>query len=204
MKIAVFGTGEVGTAMAARLDELGHDLVFGSREPGEPQGGIRVLGHADAAAHADWIINALHGEHAMEVLPSLDLEGKLLVDQGNWQSAIDGPIIETLGETLQRALPRTRVVKAMNFVSAQLMGHPEKLAGRHSVLVAGNDVEARTEVAALLREIGWQDVLDLGDLTACRAMESLAPLWIRLNSRLDSVWFNLEVVRESLGDAQGQ
>jgi len=204
MKIAVFGTGEVGTAMATRLHELGHDVVFGSREPGEPQDGIPVLGHADAAAYADWVINALHGEHAMEVLPSLNLDGKLLVDQGNWQSAIDGPITETLGESLQRALPGTRVVKAMNFVSAQLMGHPEKLAGRHSVFVAGNDVEARTAAAALLREIGWQDVLDLGDLTACRAMESLAPLWIRLNSRLDSVWFNLEVVREGPVDLQGQ
>ncbi|MFD2649624.1 NADPH-dependent F420 reductase [Devosia albogilva] len=204
MKIAVFGTGEVGSAMAGRLRDLGHEVVFGSRQPDDPQDGIRVLGHAEAAAHAEWIVNALHGEHAMATLPPLDLAGKLLVDQGNWQSAIDGPIVETLGETLQRALPRTRVVKAMNFVSAQLMGHPGKLAGRHSVFVAGNDVEARTAVAALLREIGWQDVIDLGDLTACRAMESLAPLWIRLNSRLDSVWFNLEVVRESPGDLPGQ
>ncbi len=195
MKIAVMGTGEVGTAMGTRLHELGHDVVFGSRRPGDPRNGIPLLDHAEAAAGAEWIVNALHGEHAMEVLPPLELAGKVLVDQGNWQAAIDGPIIETLGESLQRALPLARVVKAMNFVSAQLMGHPEKLAGPHTVFVAADDAAARSEVSALLNQIGWRDVLDLGDLTACRAMESLAPMWIRLNSQLDTVWFNLEVVR---------
>jgi predicted dinucleotide-binding enzyme len=154
-----------------------------------------VLGHDDAAAHGEWLVNAMHGEHAMKTLPGLDLGGKLLIDQGNFQSAIDGPITQTLGESLQRALPRTRVVKAMNFVSAQVMGHPEKLDGSHTVFVAGNDEAARAEVANLLVSFGWRDILDLGDLTACRAMESLAPLWIRLNSRLDTVMFDIEVVR---------
>ena len=196
MKIAVFGTGEVGSAMASRLQELGHDVVFGSREPGAAKDGIPVLGHAEAALHGEWIVNAMHGEHALETFPELDLDGKLLLDQGNFQSAIDGPITETLGESLQRALPRTRVVKAMNFVSAQLMGHPARLGELHTVFVAGNDEAARRNVSELLRDIGWQDILDLGDLTACRAMESMAPLWMRLNSRLDTLMFDLRVVRK--------
>ncbi|HEY8576918.1 MAG TPA: NAD(P)-binding domain-containing protein [Devosia sp.] len=196
MKIAVFGTGEVGTAMATRLQSLGHDVVFGSREAGPDKEGVPVLSHADAARHGEWIVNAMHGEHAMKTFPGLPLEGKLLIDQGNWQSAIDGPITETLGESLQRLLPQTRVVKAMNFVSAALMGHPEKLEGKHTVFVAGNDAAARAEVTQLLESIGWQDVLDLGDLSACRAMESMGPLWIRLNSVLDTVLFDIQVVRK--------
>lgn len=195
MNISVFGTGEVGSAIATRLKSLGHAVVFGSRQPGQEQDGIPVLSHADAAAHGDWLVNALHGEHAITTFTALPLAGKLLVDIGNWQTAIDGPIAETLGETLQRALPETRVVKAMNFVSAQLMGHPEKLAGTHTNFVAGNDAGARAEVTQLLSDFGWTDIMDLGDLTACRAMESLAPMWIRLNDRLGHVWFNLAVVR---------
>ena len=54
---------------------------------------------------------------------------------------------------------------------------------------------ARAEVRALLEAFGWRDIIDLGDLTACRAMESLAPMWIRLNSQFGHVWFNLAVVR---------
>lgn len=197
MRIAVFGTGEVGTAIATRLKSLGHDVVLGSRKPGGDKDGIPVVTHAEAADHGDWIVNALHGEDAMEVLPKLPLGGKMLIDQGNFQSSIDGPINETLGEQLQRALPDTKVVKAMNFVSAELMGHPEKLEGNHTVFVAGNDETARREVTELLASYGWKDILDLGDLTACRAMESMGPLWIRLNQQLDTVLFDIEVVRKA-------
>lgn len=49
----------------------------------------------------------------MATLVPLDLGGKLLLDIGNWPPAINSPIVETLGESLQRALPHTRVVKAM-------------------------------------------------------------------------------------------
>jgi predicted dinucleotide-binding enzyme len=197
MNISVFGTGEVGTAIAIRLKALGHAVVFGSREPGADEQGIAVLSHQEAARHGDWLVNALHGEHAMATFPGLSLSGKLLVDIGNWQSAIDGPIVETLGESLQRALPGTRVVKAMNFPSAQLMGHPERLDGTHTVFLAANDPAARAEVRRLLEAFGWRDIFDLGDLTACRAMESLAPMWMRLNSQLGHVWFNLAVVRNA-------
>lgn len=195
MNISVFGTGEVGTAVATRLKSLGHAVVYGSRHPGAEQDGIAVLSHADAAGHGDWLVNALHGEDAMATFTSLPLAGKLLVDIGNWKTAIDSPIVETLGETLQRALPETRVVKAMNFPSAQLMGHPERLEPVHSTFLAGNDPAARAEVRALLESFGWRDIVDLGDLTACRAMESLAPMWIRLNERLGHVWFNVALVR---------
>jgi predicted dinucleotide-binding enzyme len=77
MNISVFGTGEVGSAVASKLRSLGHDTVFGSRHPGGDRDGIPVLNHADAAAHGDWIVNALHGEDAMAALVPLDLGGKL-------------------------------------------------------------------------------------------------------------------------------
>ena len=172
INISVFGTGDVVTAIAIRLKALGHAVVFGSREPGADEQDIAVLSHQEAARHGDWLVNALHGEHAMATFPGLSLSGKLLVDIGNWQSAIDGPIVETLGESLQRALPQTRVVKA-------------------------DDPAARAEVTQLLEAFGWRDIFDLGDLTACRAMESLAPMWMRLNSQLGHVWFNLAVVRNA-------
>jgi predicted dinucleotide-binding enzyme len=195
MNVAVFGTGEVGTAVAARFKSLGHDVVLGSRQPGPAREGIAVLGHADAASHGAILVNALHGEDAMALFPALPLAGKLLIDIGNWHSAIDGPIVETLGESLQRALPDTRVVKAMNFPSAQLMGHPEKLDAPHSVFLAANDPAARAQVRELLAAFGWHDIVDLGDLGAARAMESLAPMWIRLNKTLGHVWFNFALVR---------
>lgn len=195
MRISVFGTGEVGSALAGKLKSLGHDVVFGSRQPGDAKDGIPVLSHRDAAAHGDWAVNALHGEDALDILPGLPLAGKLLIDAGNYRSAIEGPIVEPLGQALQRVLPETRVVKTLSFVSAQLMGAPEDLPGTHGMFIAGNDAKDRAEVTELLRDFGWRDIIDLGDLTACRAMESLAPMWVRLNAKYDDVYFNLAVIR---------
>jgi predicted dinucleotide-binding enzyme len=73
MNISVFGTGEVGTAIATKLKSLGHDAVFGSRHPGSDRGGIPLLSHVDASTHGDWIVSALHGEDAMSALVPLDL-----------------------------------------------------------------------------------------------------------------------------------
>ena len=35
MRFGILGTGIVGKTFAARLDELGHDVVIGTREPAE-------------------------------------------------------------------------------------------------------------------------------------------------------------------------
>jgi len=138
----------------------------------------------------------MHGEDALQTLPGLPLAGKLLLDIGNFQAAADGPLTRTLGESLQSALPGTRVVKALNSVSAQLMGEPHLLETIHTVFIAGNGAEDRSAVAQLLESFGWLDVIDLGDLTACRSMEQLVPMWMRLYEKFGHVYFNLAVVRK--------
>jgi predicted dinucleotide-binding enzyme len=87
-------------------------------------------------------------------------------------------------------------VKALNSVSAHLMVDPASLEQPHSVFIAGNDAGARAEVSRLLESFGWQDILDLGDITACRAMEQLIPLWMRLEGKFGHPRFNLAVVRD--------
>jgi predicted dinucleotide-binding enzyme len=146
--------------------------------------------------HGEWVVNAMHGEDALQTLPKLPLSGKLLLDIGNFRSAVDGPLIKTLGESLQSALPDTRVVKALNSVSAQLMGESHLLGAVHTVFIAGNDADDRSAVAELLTTFGWQDIIDLGDLTACRPMEQLGAMWVRLYEKLGHVYFNLAVVRK--------
>jgi predicted dinucleotide-binding enzyme len=88
-----------------------------------------------------------------------------------------------------------RLVKTLNSVSAHLMVDPAHLGAPHTVFIASNDAAARREVTGLLQSFGWQDIVDLGDLSACRAMEQLIPLWMSLESRLGGPEFNLAVVR---------
>jgi len=202
MKLAVFGTGQVGSTIGSKLASLGHDVVMGSRTPGDADArklaetaGVRVATHAEAAEHGDWIFNALPGEYVLDTLKGCQIAGKILVDISNYNSAVDQPIAVPIGEAIQKAFPDVRVVKALNSVSAHLMVDPAALGQRHSVFIAGNDAGAKAEVIGLLRDFGWQDIIDLGDVSATRAMEQLIPLWMRLEEHIDGPNFNLAVIR---------
>jgi predicted dinucleotide-binding enzyme len=176
--------------------------MMGSRTPQSARAaaftaatGARFGTHAEAAAHGEWIVNALPGESAIEVLRQCEIGGKILIDIANYDHAVDGPIQRSLGETIQETFPTVRLVKTLNCVSAHLMVDPAHLAGPHNVFIASNDDDARQQVTALLRDFGWETILDLGDLTACRATEQLIPLWMRLYARFASANFNLAVIR---------
>jgi predicted dinucleotide-binding enzyme len=197
MKIGVLGTGQVGSAIGHKLAALGHDVMLGSRNPAAKRKDVaelRIGTQAEAASHGEWVVNALPGEASLVALRECAVDGKILIDIGNYDSAVDQPIVEPLGQAIQRENPMARVVKTLNSVSAHLMVDPTQLNARHSVFVASNDEAAKREVVALLRNFGWQDIIDLGDLTACRAMEQLIPLWMSLESRLGGPQFNLSVV----------
>ena len=198
MKIGVLGTGQVGGAVGQKLAALGHEVMLGSRDPSAkaalfPQ--LRVGTIVEAAAYGEWVVNALPGEQSLVELRKCAIEGKILIDIGNYDIAVDQPIVTPLGEAIQREHPGVRVVKTLNSVSAHLMVNPAALTSGHSVFIASNDADAKSQVETLLRSFGWQDVIDLGDLKACRAMEQLIPLWMSLESKIGNPHFNLAVVR---------
>jgi predicted dinucleotide-binding enzyme len=198
MKFGVLGTGMVGSAIAGKLAALGHEVMVGSRDPGGAKArglGLPVGSYAEAAAHGEWVVNALPGEAGLVHLAQCELDGKLILDISNYDSAVDQPIGTPVGEAIQQAFPKARVVKALNSVSAHLMVDPGLLGQRHTVFVAGNDAGARGAVTALLRSFGWQDIIDLGDARAFRAMEQLIPLWMALERVTGGPEFQLAVVR---------
>lgn len=199
MKIGVLGTGQVGGAIGRKLASLDHEVMIGSRDPAGKAAefaGLRVGTAAEAAAYGAWVVNALPGETSLVTLRDCDIDGKILIDIGNYNSAVDQPIVEPLGQAIQREHPAAKVVKTLNSVSAHLMVDPGELGQRHSVFIASNDEAAKHDVTILLRSFGWQDIIDLGDLGACRAMEQLIPLWVQLDQKLGGPNFNFAVVRE--------
>lgn len=159
MKIAVLGTGPVGQSVAARLDELGHEVTVGTRdveatmariEPdsfGRPpfaawagqHPGISVASVAEAAAAAELVINATNGAGSTTTLEAAgeeNLAGKVLVDIANPLDFSQGmpPSLfvsntDSLGEQIQRRFPEVKVVKALNTMNAYLMVDPKQLAG---------------------------------------------------------------------------
>ena len=89
---------------------------------------------------------------------------------------------DSLAERIQTAFPEARVVKSLNTVNAQIMTDPRQLTEPTTMFVSGNDQEAKDWVHRELLErwFGWEQVLDLGDITAARGQEMWMPLWLRL------------------------
>lgn len=215
MRIGVLGTGMVGQAIAGRLVELGHDVVMGAREAANPKAADWVAQHpagragsfADAAGHAELVVNATAGARSLAALAAAGgaetLAGKVLVDVSNPLDQSRTPIgltvvdTDSLGEQIQRAYPGARVVKTLNTVNADVMVHPERVPGEHTIFVAGDDPDAKRVVRGLLAGFGWPEggILDLGGIQAARGMEMYLPLWLSMMGALGTVRFNVHVVR---------
>ncbi|MGW6526662.1 NADPH-dependent F420 reductase [Streptomyces venezuelae] len=103
MKIAVLGTGGGARSHIAKLAELGHDVVVGTRDPqatlartepdmmqnppygqwlAEHHPDIPLVTFGEAAADADLVISGIDGHNAVAALTAIaeQLKGKVLVD----------------------------------------------------------------------------------------------------------------------------
>ena len=168
--------------------------------------GIAVATLSEVAGDADLIVNATNGGGSLEALEQVgeeNLAGKVVLDVANPLDFSQGmpPSLfvsntDSLGEQIQKRFPEARVVKALNTMNAYLMVDPSQVAdGDHTVFVSGNDADAKADVTDLLRSFGWEDVIDLGDITTARGTEMVLPIWVRLFSALDNPMFQFKVVR---------
>ena len=214
MKFGVLGSGMVGSTIATKLVSLGHEVKMGSRDATNPKAKAWVASagrgashgtFADAAAFGEILFNCTSGAGSVDALKSTGaaLGGKILVDVANALDFSKGmpPTLfvsntDSLGETIQRTFPEAKVVKALNTVSANVMVNPSRVPGDHDIFVCGNDAGAKAQVVRLLKdEFGWENVNDLGDITAARGTESYLHLWLRLYGSLQTADFNIHVVR---------
>jgi 8-hydroxy-5-deazaflavin:NADPH oxidoreductase len=211
---------------AARLVQLGYDVYMGTRDPaktmarteGDQMGNppfktwltqnpkVKLVTLSEAAKQGDMVINATKGEHSMDAFRMAgeeNLNGKILIDISNPLDFSKGmpPTLlvsnnDSLGEQIQRAHPKVKVVKALNTVNAMLQAEPSKLANAdHHAFVAGNDGDAKQEVMKLMKQYGWKDIIDLGDIKSSRGAEMMLIIWVNLMGTLRTPMFNFRVVK---------
>ena len=216
MKIGILGTGHVGNTIGARLIELGHTVMMGSRTATNEKARAFAAKHegkgsagtfADAAAYGEVIFNCGKGIEAIHILKSAgakNLEGKVLIDVSNpldfsrgFPPSLSVCNTDSMGETIQREFPNVRVVKSLNTMSCHLMVRPDQLnGGDHDVFVGGNDAGAKKVAIGILESFGWKPphIVDLGDITSSRGAELVLPVWLRLYGAKGNGTFNLKVV----------
>jgi hypothetical protein len=192
MRVAIIGTGNVGSAIAQGLKGKGHEVVLGSRNTADAtlqalaaKVGASVAIPAQAAALADMVILALPWNVAEQAVNALrgSLTGKIVVDCMNPLGMVGGSLGLTIGhadsggETVQRWLPEAHVVKTLNQVGAEMMADNARLSHRPVQFMAGNDEAAKRSAALLLTDLGFE-ALDAGDITKSRILEPYALVWI--------------------------
>ncbi|HET7499790.1 MAG TPA: NAD(P)-binding domain-containing protein [Kofleriaceae bacterium] len=215
MKIGILGTGPVAQTIGSKLIALGHEVRLGGRDAANPKAAAWTTAAGAKASHGTFATTAAFGElvfnctsgaaslEALRAAGAANLRNKVLIDVANPLDLSNGmpPSLftgntDSLGEQIQRLLPETRVVKALNTVNCQVMVDPVRVAGGdHSIFVSGNDATAKATVTELLRTFGWKSIVDLGDITTARGTESYLPLWLRLWGALGTPDFNVKIVR---------
>jgi NADPH-dependent F420 reductase len=201
------GTGPLGRGLGYRFVAAGHTVVVGSRaadRAAEMAETIRtrLTEHGVDAAELSGTTNtgALHrAEIAVLAVPwdshevlveSLagDLAGKIIVSCVN-PLGFDqhGPygltVEESAAEQAQRLVPTARVVGAFHHVAAASLWKTLDPLGHESILVCGDDQEAKKRVMDLATAVTGHVGVDAGALRLARQLEPLTAVLISINKR---------------------
>jgi 8-hydroxy-5-deazaflavin:NADPH oxidoreductase len=198
MKIGIIGSGDVARKLADGFIELGLHVKIGSRDPNQSKITDWINKHdkekassgtfAETASFGELVVLATLWEgtaDAIQLSNSKNLTNKIVIDVTNPLDFSKG-IPPTLavghtdsgGETVQRLLPDSKVVKAFNIVGNPHMVHPDFPDGRPTMFICGNDEASKKIVTDdILSKFGWETI-DIGGIEGSRVLEPLALLWI--------------------------
>ena len=178
MKTGVIGAGRIGSTLARRLAAAGHEVHIANASGPERLAALLAdLGPAasagsaaEVARKADLLILMVPFSSARTLLPPAAVDGKLVVDAMN--AFAGGGLPQDLGdrgssELVAEWYPAARLVKSLNtmhFETLATAGRPDAdPSERLAHYVAGDDPDAKKQVAGLIAECGFAP-LDTGSL----------------------------------------
>jgi len=193
VKIGIVGAGMIGATMAKLWADAGHEVLVASRQPDQLQPLIDRLGPrasagtaAEAASFGDVVMLTV----PLKAMPSLAitlapmLAGKVVIDTGNAYERRDGEIAAQARSTkggsavwAARMFPASRWVKAFNTVFFKVLESEAHREGdKVGIPLAGDDRDAVEQVAALVRDAGFDPVIT-GPLAQGQTFEPDTPVY---------------------------
>jgi hypothetical protein len=192
VKIALIGTGNVGSVLGQRWAEKGHQVIFGTREPGSDKiqallaatgANSSALSAPEAVAAAEVVVLATPWSAVQPTAEAIaDWDGKTLIDCTNpigpgLQLVVGGA---TSGaEQIATWAKGAKVVKAFNTTGAENMANPIYDSQPLTMFICGDDGQAKAIARGLAEDLGFE-VVDVGALALARYLEPLAMVWIHL------------------------
>jgi 8-hydroxy-5-deazaflavin:NADPH oxidoreductase len=200
--IAIIGaTGNMGSALAKSLSVSSNRVLLFASDPGKLdllQQEIRKLNSnadvqiiscpTEACWEADIIIPAIPFSAEKEVAEKIRKvsTGKIVISITNpLNTGYDGlvtPPGTSAAEELQKLLPHSKVIKALNTSFAADFANPIIDGKVADVFIAGNDDEALETVSGLVKTCGFNPVI-AGQLAVSRTLENMQFLLISLGMK---------------------
>ncbi|MBA3043467.1 MAG: NADPH-dependent F420 reductase [Gammaproteobacteria bacterium] len=208
MKVAIIGTGNMGSGFARAFAASGIDVVIGHSDPAkaaalatETGPNVEGGGIASAAKLADIVLLALPYQAVAPVLAEAgDLTGKILIDITNPITADYKELLlghtTSAAEEIQKLAVGAQVIKAFNTIFAGLIMREAREGKTLQVFVAGDDEAATATVRELAEKLSFE-AINAGPLSNSRFLEpigemnihfgfflgmgpTVAPAWVRV------------------------
>jgi NADPH-dependent F420 reductase len=180
--LTILGTGNMGSAIASVAEKGGHT--------------VQLLGRSDTDRDVigDLVVLAVPYPAVSEILDQRadQLVGKVVVDITNpldvetFDALVVPPSSSATAE-IATAVPDAKVVKAFNTNFAATLASGTIGDQPTTVLIAGDDVDAKGQVAEVVTGGGLK-AIDVGDLRRARELEAIAFLQITLAAAEKLPW----------------
>ena len=206
MNVTIIGAGNMGRGIGTRLLSGGHSVTLVDREPesatalaeqlaSSAKNGAMVQTAAFGSPIEDQVvILAVPFGATSSIIEQYDskLSGKTVVDISNpLNPTYDGlavPAGTSAAEEIAKEVPNgTKVIKAFNTIFAGTLEKGEVDNKPLDILIAGDDAEAKSKVAELIKDGGLRPI-DTGPLSRARQLEGIGFLHITLQKTLATNW----------------
>jgi 8-hydroxy-5-deazaflavin:NADPH oxidoreductase len=183
MRLAIIGTGVIGTTIGRRWLEHGHTVAYGVREPVAT--GTRPLPHRavidripDAVSSADSTLVAIPGGAVENLLATHGsvLDGKLLIDATNDVAAGSFHHIPLY----EARLPGARVYRAFNTLGSENFADPTIDGQQADLFYAGPPTDDRHVIEQLIADVGLRPVYVGQGAAGADLLDGLTRLWFAL------------------------
>jgi len=171
--VTIFGTGNMGTAIASVLASGGASVNhIDTDAPGSVTGDVVILAVPYAA------LTAITSTYADQLAGKIVVETTNPLDFSTFDSLVV-PVGSSATAELAAALPSSKVLKGFNTTFAATLSTKKVGDATTTVLLAGDDADAKATVAGLITA-GGVKAIDAGSLGRAHELEALGFLQLTL------------------------
>ncbi|MEL6251687.1 MAG: NAD(P)-binding domain-containing protein [Bacteroidota bacterium] len=186
MKIAIFGSGNVGGALATGWAKAGHEIYLGLRDINNFKGKDllqidRISAHtiSEAAEKAKVLLFATPPQVIVDIIPLLgDLSDKVVIDATNAIRLKPEPYATAYHAFAD--LSDGEVVKCFNTTGFENMKDPKYGPMSLDMFMAGESDQAKKIASQLSKDAGFEQCYDFGKADKVELLEQFALSWINL------------------------